>query len=67
MTTNLTDLHISEALSLLEKKEISSVELTKAHLEEMEKARFLNAYITETPELALAQAQESDKKRAGRT
>lgn len=64
MTTNLVDLHISEALSLLEKKEISAVELTKAHLAEMEKARFLNAYITETPELALAQAQESDKKRA---
>ena len=64
MTTNLTDLHISEALSLLDKKEISSVELTKAHLEEMEKARFLNAYITETPELALTQAEQSDKKRA---
>ena len=39
MTTNLVDLHISEALKLLDKKEISSVELTKAHLEEMEKAR----------------------------
>ena len=60
---NLVDLNICEALQLLDKKEISSVELTKAHLDEMEKARFLNAYITETPELALQQAQGSDKKR----
>lgn len=64
MTTNLVDLHISEAVSLLNKKEISSVELTKAHLAEMEKARFLNAYITETPELAVEQAAASDKKRS---
>lgn len=64
MTTNLVDLHISEAVDLLNKKEISSVELTKAHLAEMEKARFLNAYITETPELAIDQATASDKKRS---
>lgn len=62
--TELVNLHISEALDLLNKKEISSVELTKAHLAEMEKARFLNAYITETPERALADAEESDKRRA---
>lgn len=64
MVTRLTDLTIEQALDLLNKKEISSVELTKAHLAEMEKARFLNAYITETPELALEQAALSDKKRA---
>lgn len=64
MVSKLTDLTISEALDLLNKKEISSVELTKAHLDEMERARFLNAYITETPELALKTAEESDKKRA---
>ncbi len=62
--TDLVNLHISEALDLLNKKEISSVELTKAHLAEMEKARFLNAYITETPERALADAEESDQRRA---
>lgn len=64
MVSKLTDLTISDALDLLNKKEISSVELTKAHLAEMERARFLNAYITETPELALKTAEESDKKRA---
>lgn len=61
--TDLVNLHISDALDLLNKKEISSVELTKAHLNEMEKARFLNAYITETPERALADAEASDKRR----
>ncbi len=61
--TDLVDLHISEALDLLNKKEISAVELTRAHLAEMEKARFLNAYITETPERALADAEASDKRR----
>ena len=59
--TELVNLHISEALELLDKKEISSIELTKAHLNEMEKARFLNAYITETPERALQDAEASDK------
>lgn len=61
--TDLVNLHISDALDLLNKKEISSVELTKAHLNEMEKARFLNAYITETPERALVDAEASDKRR----
>lgn len=64
MTVKLVDLQISEALSLLDKKEISSVELTQAHLAEMEKARFLNAYITETPELALEQAALCDQRRS---
>ncbi len=62
--TDLINLNISEALSLLDKKEISSVELTKAHIDKMEKSRFLNAFITETPEHALQQAALSDKKRA---
>ena len=62
--TDLINLHISEALDLLNKKEISSVELTKAHLAEMEKARVLNAYITETPDRALQDAEASDKRRA---
>lgn len=62
--TDLVNLTIADALDLLDKKEISSVELTQAHLNEMEKGRVLNAYITETPELALEQAKASDAKRA---
>ncbi len=62
--TDLVNLHIHEALDLLNKREISAVELTQAHLTEMEKGRVLNAYITETPELALEQAAASDARRA---
>ena len=62
--TDLVNLTIAEALELLNKKEITSVDLTKAHLAEMEKGRVLNAFITETPELALEQAKASDEKRA---
>ena len=65
--TDLVELNVSEALDLLNKKEISAVELAKAHLAEMEKGRFLNAYITETPERALADAEASDKRRADGT
>ncbi|MBR1945125.1 MAG: Asp-tRNA(Asn)/Glu-tRNA(Gln) amidotransferase subunit GatA, partial [Alphaproteobacteria bacterium] len=62
--TELVELTISEALDGLAKKEFSSVELTKAHLAEMEKARDLNAYVLETPEVALERAQKSDERRA---
>lgn len=65
--TDLINLTISEALDKLNKGEISSVDLTRAHIEEMAKGRVLNAYITETPELALEQAKQSDERRsAGR-
>ncbi|MGB4056863.1 MAG: amidase, partial [Alphaproteobacteria bacterium] len=62
--TSLTHLTIDEALRGLEKKEFTSVELTEAHLTAMEKARNLNAYIVETPEIAMKQAKESDLRRA---
>ena len=62
--TDLTDLTIGEAAEKLACKEISSVELTKAHLAEMENARILNAFITETPERALSDAEKSDARRA---
>jgi len=62
--TNLTDLTITEAAEKLAKKEVSSVELTKAHLNEMANARVLNAFITETPERALEDAEKSDERRA---
>ena len=63
--TNLTHLTIEQALKGLEKKEFTAVELTEAHIKAMEKFRSLNAYIVETPEIALKQAAESDKRRAG--
>lgn len=61
MKTNLTDLTLCEAKEGLAKKEFTSVELTNAFLKNMEDRRSLNAYVLETPELALKQAAESDK------
>lgn len=62
--TELTNLTIAEALAKLSKKEISSTELTKAHLDQMDKYRHLNAFITETPDIALQMAAQSDARYA---
>jgi aspartyl-tRNA(Asn)/glutamyl-tRNA(Gln) amidotransferase subunit A len=61
---SLTHLTIAEALSRLKSREISATELAGAHIAAMEDARSLNAFIVETPELALAQARASDERRA---
>jgi aspartyl-tRNA(Asn)/glutamyl-tRNA(Gln) amidotransferase subunit A len=60
----LTKLTISEARGLLGKGELSAKELTEAHLAAVEAARALNAFISETPEKALAMAEASDARRA---
>ncbi|NCO03070.1 MAG: Asp-tRNA(Asn)/Glu-tRNA(Gln) amidotransferase subunit GatA [Alphaproteobacteria bacterium] len=62
--TNLTNMTMVEALKGLENKDFTSVEITQAHIDAMQSARHLNAYITETPEIALKQAAASDAKRA---
>lgn len=63
MTSSLTHMTLAEARGLLLNKEITSVELTQAHLDAIEKANpHLNAYITVTPEIALAQARKADEK-----
>jgi len=56
MTMKLTDLTMHAALAGLDKKEFSAVELTEAYIKAVEKIRPLNAFITETPELAREQA-----------
>jgi aspartyl-tRNA(Asn)/glutamyl-tRNA(Gln) amidotransferase subunit A len=58
--STLTDLTLAEARDKLKSREISSRELTEAHIVAMEDARDLNAFITETPEHALAMADASD-------
>ena len=58
--TALTDLTLAEARDALVKRELSAVDLAKAQIAEIEKARTLNAFITETPERALAMAAASD-------
>lgn len=62
--TELTHLTIAEALKGLNNKDFTARELTEAHISAMEGARHLNAFVTETPELALQQADASDKRRA---
>ncbi len=60
----LTKLTLEAALGGMAKGEFSSVELTKAHIEACQKAGKLNAFITDTHELALEQAADSDARRA---
>ena len=65
--TDLTKLTIAQALDGLKKKEFSAVELTKDYISQMEKNKYTNAYVLETPEVALKQAESSDKKYADNT
>jgi aspartyl-tRNA(Asn)/glutamyl-tRNA(Gln) amidotransferase subunit A len=63
--SKLTDLTISEALEKLRAGEISSLELTQAHLEQIEQFDAqIKAFITLTPDLALEQARAADAARA---
>ncbi|MFJ5488459.1 amidase family protein, partial [Hansschlegelia beijingensis] len=62
--TDLLDLTFAEARAALIRKDFSAVELTRAYLTAMEQARTLNAYVLETPEVAVARAEESDQRLA---
>ena len=56
-----TDMTLAGARAALAKREISAAELTRAHLGAIEALNpRINAYITTTPELALAQAEVAD-------
>ncbi len=58
--TKLTHLTLTEARDGIRKKTFSAVELAQANIAAVEANRHLNAFVTETPELALKRAQESD-------
>ena len=60
----LTSLTLKAALDGLASKSFSSVELTQAHVEAVEAARALNAFVLETPERAIEMARASDARRA---
>jgi aspartyl-tRNA(Asn)/glutamyl-tRNA(Gln) amidotransferase subunit A len=64
MTHGLTDLGLVQARDLLRAGAISAVELTMAHLEAIEAAGDLNAFITVTPEIAIERARASDARRS---
>jgi aspartyl-tRNA(Asn)/glutamyl-tRNA(Gln) amidotransferase subunit A len=61
----LTRLSLAEARDALAAGEVSAVDLAEAHIAAVEAARPLNAFITETPDRAIAMARASDERRAG--
>ena len=63
-SAQLTELTIAEARAGLAARQFSARELAEAYIAAMQAARPLNAYITETPEIALAMAAASDARLA---
>ena len=64
MMSDLTDVTIAAARDGLTRGDFSSEELTAAHISALEAARDLNAFVTETSDLAIARARASDDRRA---
>ncbi|MGI6245252.1 MAG: Asp-tRNA(Asn)/Glu-tRNA(Gln) amidotransferase subunit GatA [Pseudochelatococcus sp.] len=62
--TDLTQLTLAEARDGLAARRFSATELTQAHLDAIEAARALNAYVRVTPEKALDGAKASDARLA---
>ncbi|MGM4957826.1 Asp-tRNA(Asn)/Glu-tRNA(Gln) amidotransferase subunit GatA [Bradyrhizobium barranii] len=60
--TDLTSLTLAEARKGLAAKTFTSLELTDAHLNAIEAARVLNAFVMETPERARDMAKAVDEK-----
>jgi aspartyl-tRNA(Asn)/glutamyl-tRNA(Gln) amidotransferase subunit A len=58
--SDLTSLTLAQAREFLRKRELSAVELTKAHVAEVVSARALNAFVLETPDVALGMAERAD-------
>ncbi|MCI3131464.1 Asp-tRNA(Asn)/Glu-tRNA(Gln) amidotransferase subunit GatA [Phenylobacterium aquaticum] len=58
----LTSLTLKAALKGLADKSFSSLELTRAHVDAVEAARPLNAFVLETPEKALEMAAAADRR-----
>ena len=56
----LTELCLYDAREGLLNKDFTSKELVLDHIEAMESSRSLNAFITETPEIAIKSAENSD-------
>ncbi|NBV05872.1 MAG: Asp-tRNA(Asn)/Glu-tRNA(Gln) amidotransferase subunit GatA [Proteobacteria bacterium] len=63
---DITKLTIRQTIKGLQAKEFSSLELTSAYIKNIEQNRNLNAFITESFDLALTQAKKSDEKIAAK-
>ena len=63
--SDLTKLTLTAAMDGLDKGDYSSVELTQAFVDAISASNAsLNAYVVETPEMALSMAAASDQRRA---
>ena len=60
--SELTKLTISESVQGLKEKKFSVCELVKDYIQNMEAGRGYNAYVLETPERALKEAQKADER-----
>ena len=60
--TKLTGMTLKAARDGLAARDYTSVELTRAHLEAMETAKVLNAFVLDTPDKALEMAAASDRR-----
>ncbi|MBM3515792.1 MAG: Asp-tRNA(Asn)/Glu-tRNA(Gln) amidotransferase subunit GatA, partial [Alphaproteobacteria bacterium] len=60
--TDLTRFTIAQSRDHLRKKDFTALELVDAHLKAIEAHRGLNAFITETADIARERAKESDWK-----
>ena len=67
MMSDLTKFTLAEARDAVASKKVSSLELTRAHIDAIEKARGLNAFVVETPDKALDMAKASDARIASGT
>lgn len=59
--SDLTKLTVKQTLDGLQAKKFNAVEVTSAYIKNIEENRRLNAYITETFDLAMQQAKKSDE------
>jgi aspartyl-tRNA(Asn)/glutamyl-tRNA(Gln) amidotransferase subunit A len=60
--TDILDLSLADARDALRQRKLSATELTRAYIGAVAAARELNAYVLETPEIALEQAKASDER-----
>lgn len=58
--TDLTSFTLAEARDRLRRREVSAIELADSHVAALEAARVLNAYVLETPDVALSMAKAAD-------
>lgn len=65
--SDLTKLTIAETRDGLKKRDFTATEVVSAYIKAMESNRQYNAYVLETPEIALEQAKASDRRYADGT